>query len=276
MYPSPLVSVITPYRNAELFVERFVATLTSQTFHSWEAILVNDNSTDIGPSLLKQLVSHDCRFKLFDLPFDHSESLPSFARNFAIEQSASSVLAFLDIDDIWFPEKLSLQYTYHVENKLDISTTWYCRYSHNAPLIPISFVRTPSSVSYPTLFLHNPLPLLTVLADKSLFSNGFPDCKHEDYLFWLTLWRNKLQVRYGCLPSFLAAYTKHHSNQTSDKLQMPLWVMTVFAAHFRNPLLGAMLIIPWSIYRIYLLISIRIYSSSVTAQKRKSIARLIY
>ena len=59
-----LVSVITPYRNAKRFLPGFVDSLRSQTAQDWCCIMVDDNSSDGGPELLRDLVADDPRFLL--------------------------------------------------------------------------------------------------------------------------------------------------------------------------------------------------------------------
>ena len=60
----PQVSIVTPYRNASRFVAPFVDALKRQTYQDWLCIMVDDGSSDGGPALLADLVSHDSRFLL--------------------------------------------------------------------------------------------------------------------------------------------------------------------------------------------------------------------
>lgn len=74
-----------------------------QTNHHIEIIIVDNLSTDNTLQQLKQL--SDSRIKIITEP--HLGA--SYARNTGIRNSSGNILAFLDSDDLWLPEKLELQ-----------------------------------------------------------------------------------------------------------------------------------------------------------------------
>jgi len=79
----------------------------TQTYGHWELLLIDDHSQDHTAQVVKtfqQKISPE-RFQYFSL----SGHGVSAARNFGIKNSSSELLAFLDSDDQWLPEKLSLQ-----------------------------------------------------------------------------------------------------------------------------------------------------------------------
>ena len=65
--PIPLVTVITPYRNAAHWLPGLVETLQKQTYGHWECLLVDHGSTDVGAELLNDLVADDSRFRCFEV-----------------------------------------------------------------------------------------------------------------------------------------------------------------------------------------------------------------
>ncbi|MBL1435596.1 MAG: glycosyltransferase family 2 protein [Rhodobacteraceae bacterium] len=79
--------------------------LLAQSFTEWQAILVDDGSTDGTTAIIATYCAIDTRFSTF-----RQENLgPSIARNRAAQlPSKSEYIAFLDADDLWTPEKLSL------------------------------------------------------------------------------------------------------------------------------------------------------------------------
>ena len=62
---SKLVSIITPYRDAELFLPDLVNNLLRQVYQNWECLLVDHWSTDKGTDLLTSMVDNDTGFALF-------------------------------------------------------------------------------------------------------------------------------------------------------------------------------------------------------------------
>ncbi|MBX2898798.1 MAG: glycosyltransferase family 2 protein [Cyclobacteriaceae bacterium] len=99
----PLVSIITPFYNAENTLAAAAASVLAQTFTDWEWILYNDCSTDGGTVISHQLELQDERIKVYS---SEVQTGPSNSRNNAVVKSTGEFLAFLDADDVWFPEYL--------------------------------------------------------------------------------------------------------------------------------------------------------------------------
>jgi len=101
----PIFTIIIPCFNAERHLADALNSLLVQTVTDWAAILVDDGSTDGTAAIIATYCGIDTRFSTF-----HQENLgPSIARNRAAQMpSKSEYIAFLDADDLWVPEKLSL------------------------------------------------------------------------------------------------------------------------------------------------------------------------
>jgi len=99
----PRFSVVIPCYNSARTLPETIAALKAQTLTDWEAILVDDGSTDGTPALLDALAAEDPRF----LVLQQSNAGPSIARNRAAGVARGAILAFLDADDIWLPGKLA-------------------------------------------------------------------------------------------------------------------------------------------------------------------------
>lgn len=96
----PRVSVIVPLFNKAAYVERALASISSQTFADFEIIVVDDGSTDGSAEIVAR--HRDSRVRLVS----QQNSGPGAARNRGIEQSRGLLLAFLDADDAWMPHYL--------------------------------------------------------------------------------------------------------------------------------------------------------------------------
>jgi glycosyltransferase involved in cell wall biosynthesis len=98
-----LVSVIIPTFNRASTLCRAVSSVLYQTFQDFEIVVVDDGSTDDTPKRLSQF-NHYIKY------IRHSENLGvSKARNSGIRTSDTPLVAFLDSDDYWLPEKLATQ-----------------------------------------------------------------------------------------------------------------------------------------------------------------------
>jgi len=90
-----LFSIIVPFRNAESFLPAALQSLSTQLLGDFEAVLVDDGSSDGSALLAKQQVSRDWRFKLL-----LSEAYGvSSARNRGLDVAAGDYVLFLDADD---------------------------------------------------------------------------------------------------------------------------------------------------------------------------------
>ena len=248
---TPLITIITPYRNALDFLERFVSSISSQTYSNWVCIMVNDGSTDNGPFYLRQLTLDDPRFLLVNNTFDKLYPGPASARNFGLSHVSSPLIAFCDVDDVWHPQKLERQIAYHLANNLDLSVTAYGRFFHNRPEQPLrSLLCPPQHLSPSKLRGPNPIPMLTVVMGSELASQGFLQVPHEDFLFWLDLFRCTPSLRYGCLKEVLSFYCIHSDNISASKSTMPFWTYRVFRQSGESHLLSLFSLFLWTLGHI--------------------------
>ena len=91
------VSVIIPLYNKAPFLRRALDSVRAQTYGDFEAILVDDCSTDGGGDLAA--VYPDRRFRTIS----QKNAGPGAARNRGIAEARGQLLAFLDADDEWMP-----------------------------------------------------------------------------------------------------------------------------------------------------------------------------
>ena len=103
----PLVSVVIPTYNMDQHIAETLNSVQSQTLESWEAIVVDDCSTDLTAQIVNDFVEQDPRIRYFRLP--ENSNLPAVPRNYGIQQAQGKYVALLDHDDIWSVHKLERQ-----------------------------------------------------------------------------------------------------------------------------------------------------------------------
>ena len=109
MLPSPLlssalVSVVTVVRNGERYLKDALRSALGQSLQPWEILVVDGQSTD-DTARIAQGFSQVRYFRQPDLGLAN-------ARNLGLAEARGELVAFLDHDDWWFPEKLEAQVRY--------------------------------------------------------------------------------------------------------------------------------------------------------------------
>lgn len=99
----PRVSVIIPAYNVCTYLEETLLSLEQQSLQSFEAIVVDDGSTDATAEVAQQFCQRDSRFRLITKVNGGLSS----ARNFGMRQAQADYIAMLDGDDRYEPDKLA-------------------------------------------------------------------------------------------------------------------------------------------------------------------------
>lgn len=95
---NPLVSVVIPLFNRADLVEETLRSIRSQSFRSYEVIVVDDGSSDEGPQRVEEFCDADSRFRL--IRRNTSERGAAVCRNLGLIESRGRFVLFLDSDDL--------------------------------------------------------------------------------------------------------------------------------------------------------------------------------
>jgi len=109
MSHGPFVSVVIPTYNRSRQVIAALESVLGQTYVELEVIVVDDGSTDGTGETIQQLINQQAGHGKPIRYFFQPNQGQSVARNKGIERARGELIAFLDSDDVWFPEKLELQ-----------------------------------------------------------------------------------------------------------------------------------------------------------------------
>jgi len=104
-----LVSIVISFLNAELFLNEAIASVLAQTYDRWELLLVNDGSTDQSATIAERYAKDRPSQIRYLQHADLGRHGISTSRNLGIAHSTGEYIAFLDADDVWFPNKLERQ-----------------------------------------------------------------------------------------------------------------------------------------------------------------------
>ena len=180
------VSVIIPTFNRAQKIARAVASVLYQTFADCEILVIDDGSEDATSKALAPFLPHiQC--------ITHSKNLGvSAARNTGIRASDSPLIAFLDSDDYWLPDKLATQVSFFSEHPEAVACQTEERWIRRGVRVnPMKKHFKPSGEIFePCLKLCVVSPSAAVvkrslLEEVGVFDEDFPVC--EDYDLWLRI-----------------------------------------------------------------------------------------
>jgi hypothetical protein len=100
-FPSPAVSVVMPTWNREAVIGAAIRSVQAQTFPDWELLVVDDGSTDSTGHVVSAFADHRIRY----IAQEHLGKCA--ARNHALRIAKGALIAYLDSDNLWYPEFLS-------------------------------------------------------------------------------------------------------------------------------------------------------------------------
>ena len=117
-----LISIIVPAYNSEQFIGESLNSISNQTYHNWECIIVDDQSTDSTFEIALKYVETDNRFTVLKRPNSKIKGANS-CRNFGFEKSKGAYIKWFDSDDIMLKNHLEVVVRELSNNNLDFVVT---------------------------------------------------------------------------------------------------------------------------------------------------------
>lgn len=225
-------SVIIPAYNAENTLATALESAINQTFNDYEIIIVNDGSTDSTPEIVDSFLRRENNIKSVN---QENKGLGG-ARNSGIRVARGDYLAFLDADDLWYPDKLE-----KVAEVISGSNGQFDVICHDENLVfhgKKIRVNTygPHSTFEDLLLKGNCLsPSATVvkgstLTETGLFSEDRLIHGVEDYDLWLRLAKDEKSFYFLHEP--LGEYHVKSGNMTRDVFNFTNRVLKVRLSHY--------------------------------------------
>ncbi len=150
----PLVSVVMPVYNGDLYLCESIDSILNQTFSDFEFIIINDGSTDGTGEILKLYEQLDKRMRVYNQ--EHSGVTAS--RNRGCRLARGKYIAPMDADDVSLPDRFAKQVRYlKAHPEIGILDTWVERINKKGILINVWRSPTTSNVIKWEFFFGNPL-----------------------------------------------------------------------------------------------------------------------
>jgi glycosyltransferase involved in cell wall biosynthesis len=204
------VSVVVPVLDPGPDLRTALASLVAQTVTDWEAIVVDDGSTeDLG------WVDHvDPRIRRVR----QQRAGVSRARNAGVATARAVWVAFLDHDDAWAPEKLGRQLAELERTGADVCHSAFTWVHRDCDGESARDRRYPHPLGYQDMLVGDHVCTSSVLLRRATFleSGGFDDGlrKAEDLELWLRLLR--AGARFAVVDEPLVTYVSHAAGASSD------------------------------------------------------------
>jgi glycosyltransferase involved in cell wall biosynthesis len=178
-----MISVVIPVHNREHLIAQAIESVVAQTHAADEIIVVDDASTDRTAEVVVGIGKRVSAVTLVCLKENVGAAR---ARNIGIENAKGDLIAFLDSDDVWYPEKLSKQIVAFEENNKIVAV--FCGLLVDSPEAGRRICIMPKAeINVEDLFHYNILMTMScamvrrsVLSDIGGFDELLPPCEDWD------------------------------------------------------------------------------------------------
>ncbi|WP_404786460.1 glycosyltransferase family 2 protein [Altericista sp. CCNU0014] len=217
----PLVSVIIPAYNAEVFIARTLQSVLAQTYRHLEVLVVDDGSTDRTAAIVESIARQDRRAILLQ----QENAGVAAARNLALARAKGALIAPIDADDLWFPENLEKQVNCLMRASESVGLIYSWSVDIDEADLPSGGFHAAQieGAVYATLICHNFIgnASATLMRRTCIESVGGYRCEFkqqnaqgcEDWDLYL---RIAERYQFGVVPEFLVGYRKISDSMSRD------------------------------------------------------------
>ncbi len=208
---SPLVSVCIGAYNRKKYIRECIDSALAQTWPNKEVVVVDDASTDGTREILQ---SYEERIRL--ILRDTNSGICPVTRNQAAQAAKGELIAFLDSDDLWYPDKLAKQVEFmQTHPEIPLCHTLCHIIDENSDVVSVRHglgVVPETGMIFERLLEHCWVTISSVLVRRTLFDEVGWFCEEsetgiigEDHDFFLRVARAH---PIGLIPDVLAGYRK--------------------------------------------------------------------
>jgi glycosyltransferase involved in cell wall biosynthesis len=221
---SPKVSIITPTYNHQTYIRQCIESILAQTMTDWEQLIIDDGSTDGTPAVIEEY--KDPRIRFFRQEHIGIWRL-SETYNKALKLARAGLIAILEGDDFWPPDKLEKQIPLFDDK--GVCLTWGIGVNVNADGKPIgkqgdnhtspSVPRDVRQLTRKLVFRNFVTPSVTVMIRReALLPDGFqqpPRVPFVDYPTWFKL---ASRGKFYFVDNVLGYWRRHSQQMTVSRM----------------------------------------------------------
>jgi|GEM_PF-1640784 len=230
----PVISVIIPTYNRPEQLKETIGSVIVQTFKNYEIIIVNDAGEDVS-GVVKGFNDGRIRY----VSHQRNKGLAG-ARNTGMMNAKGKYIAFLDDDDIFYPNHLEtlLANITKTKEKVVYADAYRCiQKKENGTYIAVNReLQYSYDYSRKILLIMNIAPVQCFLFDRSLLEGGvcFDESltTHEDWEFWIKL---SLQTDFTHIKEITSEYRHRVDNTNMVTTKLPDFLRTMKIIYERYP-----------------------------------------
>jgi glycosyltransferase involved in cell wall biosynthesis len=242
-----LVSVVIPTFNMARFLPAAVSSVLRQTYPDLEVHVIDDGSSDDPRGALGSLLG-DPRVRFQSTP----QGGQARAKNRGIQAAAGSLIAFLDADDLWVPDKLERQVPLFDRPEIGVVYTDYQNVDPQGQPLPTIATSPKTGRVTNELFVENFVTGMTAIVRRECFDRvGMFDESIPmgiDYDLWLRIsvayefayldyrtylyrtWEGQMSRRFStrlaCAIAIMERFLERHPGVVPPKVQREAWAHT--------------------------------------------------
>ncbi len=220
----PVVSIITPTYNHQTYIRQCIESVLAQTMTNWEQLVIDDGSTDNTPKIIKEFKDPRIRY----VRQDHIGIWGlGETYNKALKMARAELIAILEGDDFWPPDKLEKQIP-SFDDK-GVCLTWGIgvnvnadgkpisrqKYKHTAP----SILRSARQLTTKLLARNFVTPSVTVMIRReALLPDGFQQPAHVPFVDYPTWFKLVSKGKFCFIDSVLGYWRRHSRQMTASRM----------------------------------------------------------
>lgn len=192
-----MFSIIIPTYNQAHLIHRCIESLLNQTYQEWEAIIINNYSSDDTVKVVESY--NDTRIKLYNF---RNKGIIAASRNYGISKSTGNWICFLDSDDYWTPDKLYMSLPFL--DRYDLIYTDMYKYKKDLKISgKLKGYQISENNGYEQMLLKgNPIINSSAIIRRTLLDNVGLISENpqltavEDFDFWLKIVRSGARMKH--------------------------------------------------------------------------------
>lgn len=249
---TPLISVITPAFNCELYIEEAIKSILQQNFTDFEYIMLDDCSSDKTFEIIKKYAKIDSRI----IPIQNEVNLDiAQNRNKGIELARGKYIAWQDADDISYPYRLKFQVE-HMEKHSEVGICGgYLESFNEQGILDVREYPAEDKNLRKKIFLFSPVAQPAAMIRKECFEKigkfnpMYPPAEDLDMSF-----RIGMYYQFANLRKVVLKYREHSSSATFKRVRfqthasIKIRLQYLFNKHYPfNPMNFLALLITWGL-----------------------------